>query len=70
MSMAKKSLNVNGKRVSISYDDPQMPLLYALRDNLGLHGPRFGCGYLVSAVLALSTLTAPLCGLASLQLIP
>jgi len=35
---------VNGKRVSISYDDPQMPLLYALRDNLGLHGPRFGCG--------------------------
>src|SRR6476620_9366283 len=44
MSMAKKSLNVNGKRVSISYDDPQMPLLYALRDDLGLHGPRFGCG--------------------------
>jgi len=42
--MAKKSLNVNGKRVSIAYDDPQMPLLYALRDNLGLHGPRFGCG--------------------------
>jgi nicotinate dehydrogenase subunit A len=44
MSMAKKSLNVNGKRVSITYNDPQMPLLYALRDNLGLHGPRFGCG--------------------------
>jgi nicotinate dehydrogenase subunit A len=42
--MAKKSLNVNGKRVSITYDDPQMPLLYALRDNLALHGPRFGCG--------------------------
>jgi nicotinate dehydrogenase subunit A len=42
--MAKKSLNVNGKRVSITYDDPRMPLLYALRDNLGLHGPRFGCG--------------------------
>jgi nicotinate dehydrogenase subunit A len=42
--MAKRSLNVNGKRVSITYDDPQMPLLYALRDNLGLHGPRFGCG--------------------------
>ena len=43
-AQAKKSLNVNGKRVSITYDDPQMPLLYALRDNLGLHGPRFGCG--------------------------
>jgi nicotinate dehydrogenase subunit A len=43
--MAKtKALTVNGKRVSISYDDPAMPLLYVLRDNLGLHGPRFGCG--------------------------
>lgn len=42
--MAKRSLNVNGKRVSVTYDDPQMPLLYVLRDNLGLHGPRFGCG--------------------------
>jgi nicotinate dehydrogenase subunit A len=43
--MAKtKTLTVNGKRVSIKYDDPNMPLLYVLRDNLGLHGPRFGCG--------------------------
>jgi nicotinate dehydrogenase subunit A len=42
--MAKTSLNVNGKRVSVTYDDPQIPLLYVLRDNLGLHGPRFGCG--------------------------
>ena len=43
--MAKsKTLNVNGKRVSIPNDDPDMPLLYVLRDNLGLHGPRFGCG--------------------------
>jgi nicotinate dehydrogenase subunit A len=39
-----KTLTVNGKKVSIQYDDPEMPLLYALRDNLGLHGPRFGCG--------------------------
>ncbi len=39
-----KSLNVNGKRVTIQVDDPDMPLLYALRDNLALHGPRFGCG--------------------------
>ena len=37
-------LNVNGKSVKITADDPDMPLLYALRDNLGLHGPRFGCG--------------------------
>jgi len=39
-----KSLNVNGKAVQITIDDPDMPLLYALRDNLALHGPRFGCG--------------------------
>ncbi len=38
------TLNVNGKAMSVSVDDPQMPLLYALRDDLGLHGPRFGCG--------------------------
>ena len=43
--MAKtKTLTVNSKRVSIEYDDPAMPLLYVLRDNLSLHGPRFGCG--------------------------
>ena len=40
----KLALNVNGKPVSIATDDPKMPLLYALRDNLGLHGPLFGCG--------------------------
>jgi aerobic-type carbon monoxide dehydrogenase small subunit (CoxS/CutS family) len=40
----QKSLNVNGKTVRITIDDPDMPLLYALRDNLALHGPRFGCG--------------------------
>jgi nicotinate dehydrogenase subunit A len=40
----KISLNVNGKPVAITADDPKMPLLYALRDDLGLHGPRFGCG--------------------------
>ncbi len=42
--MAKKQLTVNGKRVTIDIDDPDMPLLYALRDNRALHGPRFGCG--------------------------
>ena len=39
-----KTLTVNDKQVEISIDDPDMPLLYALRENLGLHGPRFGCG--------------------------
>ncbi len=37
-------LHVNGRAVTVQVDDPDMPLLYALRDDLGLHGPRFGCG--------------------------
>jgi nicotinate dehydrogenase subunit A len=37
-------LNVNGKRVFLTVDDPDTPLLYVLRNELGLHGPRFGCG--------------------------
>jgi nicotinate dehydrogenase subunit A len=37
-------LNANGKRVSVTVDDPDTPLLYVLRNELGLHGPRFGCG--------------------------
>jgi nicotinate dehydrogenase subunit A len=40
----KLQLNVNGKPASVQVDDPEMPLLYALRDELGLHGPLFGCG--------------------------
>jgi nicotinate dehydrogenase subunit A len=38
------SLNVNGRKVQLRVSDPAMPLLYALRNDLGLHGPRFGCG--------------------------
>jgi nicotinate dehydrogenase subunit A len=38
------SLNVNGQSHVIEVDDPNMPLLYALRDELGLNNPRFGCG--------------------------
>jgi nicotinate dehydrogenase subunit A len=38
------SLDVNGKTVAVQVDDPAMPLLYALRNDLGLRGPRFGCG--------------------------
>ena len=40
----RKSLNVNGRTATVTVDDLDMPLLYALRDNLALHGPRFGCG--------------------------
>jgi nicotinate dehydrogenase subunit A len=35
---------VNGRTVSVSVDDPETPLLYVLRNELELHGPRFGCG--------------------------
>jgi nicotinate dehydrogenase subunit A len=38
------ALTVNGKAVKLAVDDPEMPLLYALRNDLALHGPRFGCG--------------------------
>ena len=37
-------LDVNGKKFEVSIDDPDIPLLYVLRDDLGLHGPLFGCG--------------------------
>ena len=42
--MAATSLNVNGRTVSVTVDDPDTPLLYVLRNEFGLHGPRFGCG--------------------------
>jgi nicotinate dehydrogenase subunit A len=38
------ALNVNGRAVAVTVDDPAMPLLYVLRENLELRGPRFGCG--------------------------
>ena len=41
---SKIALSVNGRSVEIAPDDPDMPLLYALRNDLELHGPRFGCG--------------------------
>jgi len=43
--MAKTiAFQLNGKPARVPVDDPEMPLLYALRDDLGLRGPRFGCG--------------------------
>lgn len=41
--MAKISLRVNGKAQAIEAE-PDMPLLYALRNDLKLNGPKFGCG--------------------------
>ena len=42
--MAPTSLSVNGRAISVTVDDPDTPLLYVLRNEFGLHGPRFGCG--------------------------
>ncbi len=38
------SLRVNGRDHEIDVDDPSIPLLYVLRNDLELHGPKFGCG--------------------------
>ena len=38
------TLHVNGAAHAVTVDDPDEPLLYILRNQLGLHGPRFGCG--------------------------
>lgn len=38
------AMTVNGRAVTVTVDDPQMPLLYALRNDLGLTGPHYGCG--------------------------
>jgi len=42
--MAKLALTVNGARREVESDDPDVPLLYVLRNDLGLTGTRFGCG--------------------------
>ena len=41
--MSQITLTVNGKRQTVDVE-PTTPLLYVLRNDLGLQGPRFGCG--------------------------
>ena len=41
--MSDVTLRVNGEQHSVDVD-PSAPLLYILRNDLGLRGPRFGCG--------------------------
>src|ERR1700737_108502 len=41
--MSRITLTVNGKARVVD-TDPSTPLLYVLRDDLGLNGPKFGCG--------------------------
>ena len=41
--MAKFNITVNGKKHKVEAD-PDTPLLWVLRDNLGLYGTKYGCG--------------------------
>src|ERR1700677_3215669 len=41
--MQQITLKVNGNRHTVTVD-PETPLLFVLADELGLRGPRFGCG--------------------------
>jgi nicotinate dehydrogenase subunit A len=42
--MASYAFTVNGTAHSVESRDPEQPLLYVLRNALGLTGPKFGCG--------------------------
>ena len=42
--MPQYKFRVNGREVSVDSWDAEQPLLYALRNGLGLHGTKFGCG--------------------------
>lgn len=42
--MANFRLTVNGKLTEVQAWDGDMPLLYALRNGLGLHAAKYGCG--------------------------
>jgi nicotinate dehydrogenase subunit A len=42
--MPKYNFQLNGRAVSVESWDAAQPLLYVLRNALGLHGAKFGCG--------------------------
>ena len=42
--MPRYSLSVNGLARPVDSPDPDQPLLYVLRNALGLHAAKFGCG--------------------------
>jgi nicotinate dehydrogenase subunit A len=42
--MAAYKFQLNGKSATAESWDPDQPLLYVLRNQLGQHGPKFGCG--------------------------
>src|SRR5437867_8649933 len=42
--MANYKFQLNGRVATADSWDPSQPLLYVLRNSLGQHGPKFGCG--------------------------
>jgi len=42
--MAGYTLTVNGRKRTVESADPDLPLLWVLRDRLGLTGTKYGCG--------------------------
>jgi len=42
--MASYKFQLNGQAATVDSWDPEQPLLYVLRNQTGLHGPKFGCG--------------------------
>ena len=42
--MPSYRFQLNGKAATADSWDPAQPLLYILRNAMGLHGPKFGCG--------------------------
>lgn len=42
--MVQIRLDVNGQTRALEVDDPETPLLWVLRDGLGLTGTKYGCG--------------------------
>ena len=72
--MAVFDLNVNGRNTTLDVD-PATPLLYVLSDDLGLRGPKFGCGLgqcgactVIVAGQALRSCITPLASVAESQI--
>lgn len=42
--MPQYKFQLNGRAATVDSWDPAQPLLYVLRNQIGLHGPKFGCG--------------------------
>jgi len=42
--LSTMTLNVNGHDYQVNVSDPSMPLLWVIRDLIGLTGTKYGCG--------------------------